>query len=610
MCGIAGFISLKYKKQHLKRMTNALSHRGPDAEGFFMEEEQGVGLGHRRLSILDLSEAGNQPFYSKDGRFIMIYNGEIYNYQDIAKKNNIATKTSSDTEVIIEHFVKKGIACIEDFNGMFALAIWDTIEEKLYITRDRVGIKPLYYYWDGQNFAFASEIKAILQLPVDKALDYSAITNYLYLGYFPEEQSVFKHIRKFPAGCTGILSKNEFSITPYWTLESTITPSTIKNEKQAKQELKTLLIESVKGQMISDVPLGTFLSGGIDSSTVTAVAQQLSDKPVKTFSIGFKEDRFNESKYARMVANYLKTDHHEFILSTDDALEKITHLLDIYDEPYGDSSAIPTLLVSEMARKHVTVTLSGDGGDELFMGYGAYLWAKRIDNPALKLFRKPLLKALHLSGNQRLKRGSFVLDYSNPKRIKSHIFSQEQYLFSEKLLDHVLLNNSILTFDENLDSVNRKLSAAEQQSFFDFKNYLKDDLLVKVDRASMYHSLESRVPLLDNNIIEFAVNLDETLKYKKGIAKYLLKEVLYDFIPSSYFDRPKQGFSIPLVKWLKRDLRYLLDEHLSEESVVKNNICDYLEVQKLKSAYFNGVDYHYNRLWILVLLHKWLNENL
>jgi asparagine synthase (glutamine-hydrolysing) len=609
MCGITGFVSTQYREHDLECMTDALRHRGPDAKGYFYQEKQGIGLGHRRLSILDLSENANQPFHSQAGQFVTVYNGELYNYREIAQQYGLNLRTSSDTEVIIERFTKDGEKSLEDFNGMFAFAVWDKIDEKLYLIRDRVGIKPLFYYFDGRNFAFASEIKALLQLPIDKSLNKEALVNFLYLGYFPQEQSIFKHIKKLPAGSVGIFHKSSFSIKSYWSLSSKIEETLLKDEKIAKAQLKKRLIDSIKGQVLSDVPLGTFLSGGIDSSTVTALAQHLSDKPVKTFSIGFKDAKFNEAHHARAVADYLKTDHHEFMLSEKDALDKVQNLLDIYDEPFGDSSAIPTLLVSEMARKYVTVTLSGDGGDELFQGYGTYTWAKRLDNPLIKTLRYPLSIALKISGNERLKRRSEVFSYSNKERMKSHIFSQEQYLFSEKTLDSLLINKAKADFEETTPYTNRPLSKSEEQAFFDFQNYLKDDLLVKVDRASMYYGLETRVPLLDHKIVEFAFNLDENLKYKQGESKYLLKQVLYDYVPASYFKRPKQGFSIPLGKWLKTDLRYLIEEHLSEESVRQNNICRYDRVKELKEAYFKGEDYLYNRLWVLVLLHKWLNEN-
>jgi asparagine synthase (glutamine-hydrolysing) len=447
-------------------------------------------------------------------------------------------------------------------------------------------------------------------LPIDKSLNKEAIANYLYLGFFPQEQSIFKHIKKLPAGSVGVFHKGSFSIKSYWSLASTIVATSIKDEKTAKSRLKELLVESVKGQMLSDVPLGTFLSGGIDSSVVTALAQQLSPKPIKTFSIGFKETKFNEAPYARSVAHYLKTDHHEFILSKEDALEKVDKLLDVYDEPLNDGSAIATMLVSEMARKYVTVTLSGDGGDELFMGYDTGIWAKRLDNPFLKTFRHPLSIALKLTGNKRLHNGSKFLDYTNTARIKSHVFSQYQYMFSEHALNDILEESrGNLDFDEKTPKTSRQLSKKEEQAFFDFKNYLKDGLLVKVDRASMFYGLETRVPLLDHHIVDFAFNLDETLKYKNGVSKYLLKQVLYDFVPASFFDRPKQGFSIPIEYWLKTDLWYLVEQHLSEESVRSHNICRFEVVESLKKGYLEGTHYDFKRLWGLMLLHKWLNDN-
>jgi asparagine synthase (glutamine-hydrolysing) len=610
MCGIAGFISNVWGEQELRKMGGVLSHRGPDAEGFYFDRPRGIGLAHRRLSILDLSEAGSQPFYSKDGRYVMVYNGEVYNYREIAAKYHIKVSGGSDTEVIIEAFSKVGLACINDLNGMFAMAILDKAESKLYLIRDRIGIKPLFYYHKDGNFAFASELKGILQVPIDKSVDRQAVYDFLYLGYIPGEASIFRHCRKLKPGQYAIFQNDTLQKENYWVLEKTVRPTPVTDEGSARSTLKTLLESSVQYCMISDVPLGVLLSGGVDSSVVAAIAQSQSGAPVKTFSIGFKDEKYNESHYARDVAKYIGSDHHEYVVTEQDALGLVDEILEVYDEPYGDSSAIPTLMVSQLARRHVSVALSGDGGDELFMGYGFYFWARRLSHPLVRAFHKPIARALDATGNNRLKRGSKLFDYPSLARIKSHIFSQEQYSFSEVELARLFAAPGSTSIDEYVGPVPRLLTPAEEQSFFDIKNYLPEELLVKIDRASMRHSLETRVPLLDHRLVEFAANLSPELKLKGNTGKYLLKQVLYDYVPPSYFDRPKWGFSIPLEQWLRTDLKYLIDKYLSIEVVEGAGFVRAQEVEAIKKAYFGGRYYLYNRLWLLILLHKWVKEKL
>jgi asparagine synthase (glutamine-hydrolysing) len=358
------------------------------------------------------------------------------------------------------------------------------------------------------------------------------------------------------------------------------------------------------------VPFGTFLSGGIDSSAVTAIAQSISSQPVKTFSIGFKEAKFNESEYARKVSEHLGTQHHEFIVTENDALGLIDKMMTAYDEPYADSSAIPTMLVSKLARKYVTMTLTGDGGDELFMGYGAYDWANRLNNPVVQFLRKPIAAVLSQAGS-RYKRGAGVFNYKHSARRKSHIFSQEQYFFSEEELDELVKPDyqAEIIFNENFGLLARKLSPAEEQALYDIKYYLKDDLLVKVDIASMQFSLEARSPFLDYRIVEFALNLSEDLKKKNEVSKYLLKEVLYDYVPRQFFERPKWGFSIPLYQWLKADLHYLIEKYLGEEIVAKYAVVKPEKVKQLLTRFEKGEDFLYNRIWALILLHKWMNDH-
>jgi asparagine synthase (glutamine-hydrolysing) len=594
-------------------MTGVLAHRGPDAAGYYTNEAQTVGLGHRRLSIIDLSAAANQPMLSHNGQYVIVFNGEVYNFQEIAKQLHIHPKTTCDTEIILEAFAQKGPDCVQLFNGMFAIAVYDTAEDALYLFRDRLGVKPLYYFHDGANFSFGSEIKALLQadfIRSSTSINKAAISHFLYSGYIPEPYTIYNEIMKLPAGSYAVVKKDSLEITSYWKPEEKVNKTPVTNFTSAKQQLNDLLVSSVSYRMISDVPFGTFLSGGIDSSTVTAIAQKNSSQPINTFSISFKEAKYNEGEYARQVAKYLNTNHHEFTVTQTDALQLMDKMLTAYDEPYADSSAIPTMLVSKLARQHVTMILSGDGGDELFMGYGAYTWAKRLHNPFVAAFRFPVAKALSILGS-RYKRAAKVFEYTNKYRIKSHIFSQEQYFFSEKELNGLLTPSykTEILFDEEFNQVARKLSAEEEQALFDIKYYLKDDLLTKVDIASMQFSLEARTPFLDYRVVEFALNLSEDLKMKDGTTKYLLKQVLYDYLPRQMFERPKWGFSIPLVHWLKNDLHYLIDNYLNVEIIQACGVVKYDEVEKILQRFEAGEDYLYNRLWVLILLHKWLSEH-
>jgi asparagine synthase (glutamine-hydrolysing) len=380
---------------------------------------------------------------------------------------------------------------------------------------------------------------------------------------------------------------------------------------QAKKHLKSLLQEAVEKQLISDVPIGTFLSGGVDSSLVTAIASNITGhKKINSFSIAIDDGKYNEAKYARAVANHLQTNHHEFAVKEKEIMELVNTLIPAYDEPFADTSAFPTMMVSRLARQQVTVALSGDGGDELFHGYGMYQWAKRLSNPLMPLIKKPIYEISKWMGNKYQRAGN-LFDYDTASHLRTHIFSQEQYYFKENELP-ALLVNPVVDFDaiNALPSTARKLSAVEQQSLWDFNYYLKDDLLVKVDRASMQYALESRVPLLDYRLVEFAYNLDEGLKINHGTMKYLLKEVLYDYVPKEIFDRPKWGFSIPLVKWLKTDLKYLLDKYTDAAMIEKYQVVNYTIVNQMKVDYLNGKDYLFNRLWLIIVLHWWLDENI
>ncbi len=428
MCGITGYISFnnKFSKDDLHLMTDAIAHRGPDADGFFVDA--GVGLGHRRLSIIDLSQSANQPMISGEGRYVIVFNGEVYNFKEVAEelkqvKPQFNFKTTSDTEVILEAFAHWGETFVHKLNGMFAFSIYDKETKELFVYRDRMGVKPIYYYWDEESFVFASELKSIKQLKhkIDLKINSLAINEFLHLGYIPEPHSIYEYIKKFPSGSYFKIKNKELTISKYWKVEDKLQQQTINDFTTAKKTLKELIESSVSYRMISDVPFGTFLSGGVDSTIVTAVAQKFSNKPVNTFSIGFKEAKHNESVFAKNVANYLKSNHHEFIVTEKDAIDLAEKLQAIYDEPYADSSAVPTLLVSKLARQHVKMTLSGDGGDELFMGYGAYQWAKRLSNPLVAAFRKPAAFGLSQL-NSRYKRVGSCCVTSRKKQRKVMFF--------------------------------------------------------------------------------------------------------------------------------------------------------------------------------------------
>lgn len=618
MCGISGFISQKLNWDDLVKMTDRQIHRGPDDGSYFLQKK--CGLGHRRLSIVDLSKTANQPMTSHNGNFIIAYNGEIYGYQELKKEienhpdfcpaENSNWNTTSDTEVILEAFSIWGHEFVRKLNGMFAIAICDVQKESLHLFRDRLGIKPIYYYLDNETFAFASELKSLTCLPLIKSqlsINKQAINQFLYLGYIPAPLSIYNEIRKFPQASNATFINGKLSVNKYWNIYEKIENEACSDVNELKSRLKELLISSVKYRLISDVPYGTFLSGGIDSSLVTAVAQSVSSSPLNTFTIGFNQEGFkNEAPYAKKIADYLGTNHHEFYVTEKEALDLIPTLTSIYDEPYGDSSALPTLLVSKMAKQHVTMTLSGDGGDELFMGYGAYHWAEKLNKPMMNLFRNPMAMALSM-GNNRQKRVAQLLKKSSSDRYKSHIFSQEQYMFSENEIAKVLQKEYLRLIDlnEDISQVKRKLDVKEQQALFDLNYYLPDDLLVKVDRASMQYALETRVPILDYRIVEFALNVNSNLKIHQGESKWLLKQILYDFVPASYFERPKWGFGIPLAKWMQNDLKPYMESLLFAE----NDVVNTAEVKKLYQRFLNGETYLYNRLWLISRVNEFLIYN-
>ena len=601
MCGILGQLGKTSSDQ--LGLPNLLKHRGPDSYGKW--KESATDLHHFRLSIIDLSDAANQPMHSHDGRWVMIFNGEVYNYREIAEELGIQTQTTGDTEVILEAFAKEGKAALSRFNGMFAAAIWDREKSELHLFRDRLGIKPLYFWHEAEQLAFASELKALLSLVPEEAqtLNPKALTSFLHLGYAGKGQSFFQGIRQLKPGEYACFKGQTLQVESYWSSES-VSNVEGRSEDSLIDRLEQLARESVSYRMIADVPLGTFLSGGIDSSLVTALAQDQSSKPVRTFSIGFESKKYNEAHYAQKVADALKTNHTPFTVSLDQARDLLDTVVGAYDEPYGDSSSIPTMIVSELARQHVTVALSGDGGDETHLGYGAYTWAKRLSQPVLAAVGKPAAAVAERFGGSRYQRASKMFKAPNEGLRAAHILSQEQYAFSLDEIDDLLLQpapeaRAQFIWPQTGDPIDR-------QSRFDLNSYLPDDLLVKVDRASMFHSLEVRVPLLDHRLVEFALSIPSELRMKGGEHKYLLKRVLYRYLDPELFNRPKWGFSVPVEFWIQNDWADLINDYLSEDAIRRTGLLNPKAVLSLRKRFASGESYLYKRIWLLFVLQKWL----
>jgi asparagine synthase (glutamine-hydrolysing) len=618
MCGLAGFYSSEVllQKADLENMINSIAHRGPDAGGVFMDKN--IGLAHKRLAILDLSSLANQPFVSKSGKHIIVYNGEVFNFNELSKELDFPLKTRTDTEVVVELFEKFGMSFVDKLIGMFAMAIYAVETKELVLVRDRLGVKPLYYFWDGKDFVFASEIKALLT--VDKirnnlSLNHSSIASFLHLGFIPSPASIYNEIHKVPSGSYISINESGVKITQYWSPENKIRSANKQKYSDAKEELRELVESSVKYRLKSDVPVGILLSGGIDSSLIASVASKFASGQVNTFNIKYEYDDVDESFYSKKVAESVGSIHHEYLLTVKDAKEHLESVIDKFDEPFSDSSALPSFLASRMAAQYGKVLLSGEGGDELFMGYGTYNWSRRMSYPGVDMMKGVLAGLIDKCGGRRYKGRSNMFKYAEASSLQSHIFSQEQYFFSEFEIKQLLKPEyrAGVLIDADFTKLSRTFSLSEKQALFDIKYYLKDDLLIKTDMASMLNSIEARTPLVDHRIVEFALNLEEGFKVRKGQNKFILKDLLKDYISDVDFERPKKGFSIPLSRWLKTDLKYLIDDYLSEEEVNRLGVLDYKEVLKVKNFFFNGYYYVYVKLWTMIVLQKFLanyNKNI
>lgn len=653
MCGITGFVdfskSMSTEVLHAAaaRMAATLHHRGPDDDGIWMDSEAGIALGHRRLSIVDLSPQGHQPMLSSSGRYIIVYNGEIYNHHLIRTElERLASRNwrgHSDTEVILEAFEKWGVKdALTKFTGMFAIALWDRRERLLHLVRDRLGEKPLYYGWQGDSFLFGSELKALREHPQWKGVvNRDALASFMRFSYLPAPYSIYRDIHSLEPGCFLTLRCGEGRLpigsspwlSTYWSAievaERGLKNPFSGNDADAVGHLDLLLRSAIKQQMVADVPLGAFLSGGVDSSTIVALMQAQSERPVKTFTIGFNEAAYNEATYAKEVARHLGTEHTELYVTSADALNVISKLPTLYDEPFGDVSQIPTYLVSEMTRKHVTVSLSGDGGDELFAGYNRYFWVRNIWDKiggmpkGVRGFSASCLKSLSadawdtlftnigslLPGTLRqrnpgskLHKLAEVMNADDPIGMYAQLVSQWKNPASL-----VIGSCEPAAFTE---SGERPAFAdyTELMMYFDQMTYLPSDILNKVDRATMGTSLESRTPFLDHHIVEFAWQIPLSMKIRNGQGKWLLRQVLYQYVPKQLIERPKAGFAVPIGSWLRGPLREWAETLLDERRIITEGFLNPLPVREKWLEHLSGRrDWQYY-LWNVLMFQAWLES--
>ncbi|SFV27375.1 asparagine synthase (glutamine-hydrolyzing) [Thermoflavifilum thermophilum] len=655
MCGITGFIDTGVSSRDdlmhaIRQMTGSIQHRGPDDEGIWVDETIPIALGHRRLSIIDLSPSGHQPMVSAHGRYVMVFNGEIYNYLDIkqqleASGDAPAWKGHSDTEVLLAAFEHWGPEkAIQQCIGMFAIALWDVHHRRLHLIRDRMGEKPLYYGWSNQLFLFGSELKAFYAHPKwTGEINRDALCLYLRHNYIPAPYSIFQHIFKLIPGSILTVSLEaikkysaqipdaELQPKPYWSIHDVVQEG-INNHlhisaPEAIDQLHGLMKDAVGKQMIADVPLGAFLSGGIDSSTVVALMQAQSSRPVKTFSIGFYEKEFNEAHYAAAVAGHLRTDHTELYVTPKDAFDIIPRLPKIYDEPFADSSQIPTCLISALTRKHVTVSLSGDGGDELFGGYNRYVYANDVWNWIRKIpypVRKSIVEAIQLWPPEKWEKSYQIFKKWLPSRYQVNNAGDKIFKLSR-----ILSANSVQGVYKQFishwkDPQEVVIDGAEPSAryayhkpadlydfiswmmYVDAFTYLPDDILVKVDRAAMHVSLETRVPMLDHRIVEYVWKLPFYLKCKQKESKWILRQILYQYVPPELVNRPKMGFGVPLQDWLRGPLREWAEDLLATKRLKDEGFFHVEKVRQKWEEHISGRRNWQYHLWDILMFQAWL----
>ena len=648
MCGIAGFwnISRQVSPEELcymvQQMSDTLLHRGPDNGGSWVDAEIGIALGHRRLAIVDLSPEGHQPMISANGRYVIVFNGEIYNFLELKRQLEVLGhhfRGRSDTEVMLASFSQWGLhEALGRFNGMFAFALWDRQERILHLGRDRLGEKPVYYGWMGQTFLFGSELKALKVHPAFQAkINRDALAVFLRNNYVPAPYSIYEGIYKLPPGT--VLTWNGMDAhpnpVPYWSAlkaaELGVNQPFIGSEIEAVTQMEALLQDAVGLRMVADVPLGAFLSGGVDSSTVVALMQAQSSQSVKTFTIGFDEDSYNEAHYAKAVAQHLGTDHTELYVTPKDALAVIPKLPTLYDEPFSDSSQIPTFLISQLAKQHVTVSLSGDGGDELFAGYKRYFWGRSTWQkigwipPTL---RQAVARSLSSLSPQTWNRGLANFHGLLPAKLKQPTPGDKLHWIAEilavsdakalytSMISHwkereALVVNSLKPLMNYSDrhQLTQLPDFIQQMMYHDTVNYLPDDILVKVDRASMGVSLESRIPFLDHRVVELAWRIPMSMKIRNGQGKWLLRQILYKYVPQNLIERPKMGFGMPIDSWLRVPLRDWAEALLDEHRLQQEGFLNPQPIRQKWAEHLSSERDWQNYLWDVLMFQAWLEEN-
>jgi asparagine synthase (glutamine-hydrolysing) len=643
MCGITGILGHAEAdlKETVEAMAASIRYRGPDDSGVWCDRSHGVALGHARLSILDLSPAGHQPMLSGSGRYVIAFNGEIYNHLELrGQLAGVAWQGHSDTETLLAAIEAWGVEkTLQSVVGMFAFALWDRADRQLVLARDRMGEKPLYYGWCQQAFLFASELKAIEAYPGrSRDIDRGALACFMRYAYIPLPYSIYAGIRKLLPGTYLRLSGTDRSgqwpePQPYWSALAVAGQETESDctDRFAIEELDRILRDAIRGQMIADVPLGAFLSGGIDSSTVVALMQAQSTRPVKTFTIGFQEDGYNEATHAKAVARHLGAEHTELYVSPADALAVIPRLPSMYDEPFADVSAIPTHLVAGLARRHVTVALSGDGGDELFGGYNRYSWGRSIWHRIApvpvtlrrmmarfmtrvsperwdqlgRMARPALPASLRMSAlGDKVHKLAGVLDVENRTELYRRLVSQHRE--SASLVVGTEENKTWA--DEQARRLNRE-DFSEQMMFHDLVGYLTDDILAKVDRAAMAVSLETRMPMLDHRVVEWAWKLPLRLKVRDGVGKWLVRKVLARYVPQELIERPKMGFGVPLDSWLRRELRDWAEALLDERSLRCEGYLSPALIRDKWRDHLSGRRNWQYFLWNVLMFQAWLSAH-
>ena len=614
MCGICGAIGNKLTEEDLRKMNDTMYHRGPDDAGIHIGNmgTRTIGLGHRRLSIIDLTSSGHQPMHSKDEQIRVVFNGEIYNYKELKKelqKLGYTFKSTSDTEVIIYGYKAWGIDFVKRLNGMFAIGLFDKKEDALFLIRDRMGIKPLFYYENNSEFAFASELKPIMNYPgFKKEINTKVLKGYLQYLNVNAPKTIFKNVHKLMPGHFLKYDGSRIDISCYWSIESAFedNPKADISYEEAEREVETIIEDAVKKRLVSDVPVGTFLSGGIDSTLVTMMAQRNKSDKMKTFSIGFKDEGFNEAIYAKEVAEFLGTDHQELYIDEKDMLQEVKNIPKYYDEPFADSSQIPTMFVSRLARENVTVSLSGDGGDELFCGYNSYDALN-----TLRTYRKVTMIPGALINTLGLNKKLYDINWKVGTLIEASSkkgMLNFNYLYMNYLLDDLLLDKNQFETLYEVPSIGTS-NIIESKMILDSMTYMPNDILTKVDRASMRYSLEARTPLLDHRVVETSFRTKHEFKNKNGDKKHILKNIIKKTIPAEMIDRPKKGFAVPLRKWLDVDLVPMLDYYLSDSYIKNQGIFDVVKVNGIKDKRKSSNDGVCDGIvWALLMFQLWYEE--